>query len=299
MCEEQSIISVLQPTGKPTRRRDRRRQSYEAERSRGRSNRGQRHRDPGPEEGVSAFQVLERPPTDTKDILLLGRGRARVALKGLNVTFEEGSITALLGHNGAGKSTTIGMITGMVEPTRGSVRINGMDTVEEWREVKQMLGYCPQQSILYDSLTVIEHLQLYSTLKGGEAGEVRFTNEKIIWICFNWVTGMFTCFQVEQLLASMRMEEKADVQCGRLSEVFKICWWLQKNRQTYKALKSIYWWLQRDRQLYKEHMSSNPVLLLNQPQAPKITTEYHASVFNTKDSLVVRIQCELSFVVSL
>ena len=222
-----------------------------------------------------------------------------MALKGLNVTFEEGSITALLGHNGAGKSTTIGMITGMVEPTRGSVRINGMDTVEEWREVKQMLGYCPQQSILYDSLTVIEHLQLYSTLKGGEAGEVRFTNEKIIWICFNWVTGMFTCFQVEQLLASMRMEEKADVQCGRLSEVLKICWWLQKNRQTYKALKSIYWWLQWDRQLYKEHMSSNPVLLLNQPQAPKITTEYHASVFNTKDSLVVRIQCELSFVVSL
>ena len=104
----------------------------------------------------------------------LSRGRARVALKGLNVTFGEGSITALLGHNGAGKSTTIGMITGMLEPTRGSVTINGMDTVEDWREVKQMLGYCPQQSILYDSLTVIEHLQLYSTLKGGKAGEVHF-----------------------------------------------------------------------------------------------------------------------------
>ena len=102
----------------------------------------------------------------------LSRGRARVALKGLNVTFGEGSITALLGHNGAGKSTTIGMITGMLEPTRGSVTINGMDTVEDWREVKQMLGYCPQHSILYDSLTVIEHLQLYSTLKGGDAEEV-------------------------------------------------------------------------------------------------------------------------------
>ena len=110
---------------------------------------------------------------------MLARGRARVAVKGLNVTFGEGSITALLGHNGAGKSTTIGMITGMVEPTRGSVTINGMDTVESWREVKQMLGYCPQQSILYDSLTVIEHLRLYSTLKGGEVGEV----------CFNWDTN--------------------------------------------------------------------------------------------------------------
>ena len=59
-----------------------------------------------------------------------------LSLKGLNVTFEEGSITALLGHNGAGKSTTIGMITGMLEPSRGSVAINGMDTVEEWKEVE-------------------------------------------------------------------------------------------------------------------------------------------------------------------
>ena len=61
-----------------------------------------------------------------------------LSLKGLNATFEEGSITALLGHNGAGKSTTIGMITGMLEPSRGSVTINGMDTVEEWKEVEHI-----------------------------------------------------------------------------------------------------------------------------------------------------------------
>merc|ERR1719210_1966333 len=82
----------------------------------------------------------------------------------------------------------------MLEPSRGSITINGMDTMEEWKEVKQMLGYCPQQSILYDTLTVVEHLHLYSILKGSKDGEV------------------------EQLLAAMRMEDKAEVQCCTLSE---------------------------------------------------------------------------------
>ena len=78
-----------------------------------------------------------------------------------------------------------------------------------------MLGYCPQQSILYDTLTVVEHLQLYSILKGSKDGEVRLLS---LVETFS-TSAMSMSIKVEQLLAAMRMEDKAEVQCGKLSEV--------------------------------------------------------------------------------
>ena len=77
-----------------------------------------------------------------------------------------------------------------------------------------MLGYCPQQSILYDTLTVVEHLHLYSTLKGSKSGEVR-----LLSLVKTFSTSAMSIVKVEQLLAAMRMEDKAEVQCGKLSEV--------------------------------------------------------------------------------
>ena len=77
-----------------------------------------------------------------------------------------------------------------------------------------MLGYCPQQSILYDTLTVVEHLQLYSILKGSKDGEVR-----LLSLVEAFSTSAMSTIKVEQLLAAMRMEDKAEVQCGKLSEV--------------------------------------------------------------------------------
>ena len=77
-----------------------------------------------------------------------------------------------------------------------------------------MLGYCPQQSILYDTLTVVEHLHLYSILKGSKDGEVR-----LLSLVETFSTSAMSIVKVEQLLAAMRMEDKAEVQCGKLSEV--------------------------------------------------------------------------------
>ena len=77
-----------------------------------------------------------------------------------------------------------------------------------------MLGYCPQQSILYDTLTVVEHLHLFSILKGSKSGEVR-----LLSLVETFSTSAMSIVKVEQLLAAMRMEDKAEVQCGKLSEV--------------------------------------------------------------------------------
>jgi ABC-type multidrug transport system ATPase subunit len=80
------------------------------------------------------------------------------AVDGLSVKMYPGQIFALLGHNGAGKTTTLKMLTGMLEPTDGDMTLFGRDMVLERNEVALNLGICPQDNVLYDLLTVEEHM---------------------------------------------------------------------------------------------------------------------------------------------
>lgn len=84
------------------------------------------------------------------------------------VSFEirKGEIFGLLGHNGAGKSTTINMLTGLVIPSSGTMSIAGLDVQQSLADVRRLLGVCPQHDILFDNLTALEHLVLYAQLKG-------------------------------------------------------------------------------------------------------------------------------------
>ncbi|RWS30501.1 ATP-binding cassette sub-family A member 1-like protein [Leptotrombidium deliense] len=90
----------------------------------------------------------------------------KVAVKDVTLNIYSGQITVLLGHNGAGKTTTMGMLTGIIPPTSGTVTIDGFDIVTHTREARGKIGLCPQHNILYDELTVEEHLILYGVLKG-------------------------------------------------------------------------------------------------------------------------------------
>eukprot|EP00002_Diphylleia_rotans_P024252 TRINITY_DN477_c0_g2_i1.p1 TRINITY_DN477_c0_g2~~TRINITY_DN477_c0_g2_i1.p1 ORF type:complete len:1671 (+),score=364.81 TRINITY_DN477_c0_g2_i1:51-5063(+) len=90
----------------------------------------------------------------------------KVAVDNLSLTMYEGQITALLGHNGAGKSTTISMLTGLYPPTDGDAFLNGKSIVADMTTIRRDLGVCPQHDILFDILTVYEHLCLYAGLKG-------------------------------------------------------------------------------------------------------------------------------------
>ncbi|HRN84670.1 MAG TPA: ABC transporter ATP-binding protein [Hyphomicrobium sp.] len=67
------------------------------------------------------------------------------ALKSVNLDIRKGEIFALLGPNGAGKTTLIGVICGLVNPSSGEVRVDGRDIVEDWREVRAMIGLVPQE----------------------------------------------------------------------------------------------------------------------------------------------------------
>ncbi|PPD73624.1 hypothetical protein GOBAR_DD29449 [Gossypium barbadense] len=111
------------------------------------------------------------------------------AVNSLQLTLYENQILALLGHNGAGKSTTISMLVGLLPPTSGDALVLGKSIltdmllcglycklpfclwlfflVAQWlKEIRKGLGVCPQHDILFPELTVREHLEMFAILKG-------------------------------------------------------------------------------------------------------------------------------------
>ncbi|CAK4506217.1 unnamed protein product [Aphanomyces euteiches] len=96
----------------------------------------------------------------------------KVAVHCLDLTMYAGQITALLGHNGAGKTTTISMLTGLYPPTSGTAYVFGKTITQDMDELRGSMGVCPQHDVLYDELTVEQHLQLYAALKNVAPSEV-------------------------------------------------------------------------------------------------------------------------------
>ena len=95
------------------------------------------------------------------------------ALKGISFHLEEGQIVGLLGQNGAGKSTTMNIITGYLSAASGTVKIRGIDLLEQPKKAKKLLGYLPEQPPLYEKMTVREYLQFVGELKGLKKNEAK------------------------------------------------------------------------------------------------------------------------------
>jgi ABC-2 type transport system ATP-binding protein len=88
------------------------------------------------------------------------------AVKGVDISIEEGEVFGLLGANGAGKSTIIQMLCGLQKPTEGTVRIFGRDPIRDHRYTHARIGYMNQRISLYDDLTVDENIDFYSGAYG-------------------------------------------------------------------------------------------------------------------------------------
>ncbi|KAL3853224.1 hypothetical protein ACJMK2_016780 [Sinanodonta woodiana] len=108
-----------------------------------------------------------------------GRG-AKVAVADMTLNMFEGQIMSLLGHNGAGKTTTMSMLTGFLAPTSGTAIINGYDIRTDIAKVRQTLGLCPQHNILFDLLTVKEHLEFFAQMKGCEKKNLKAEVDEMI-----------------------------------------------------------------------------------------------------------------------
>ncbi len=97
---------------------------------------------------------------------LTRRFRHVTAVDGLDLAIRRGEVFGLLGPDGAGKTTTIRMLCAILNPSAGSARVAGFDTVKEPEEIKKRIGYMAQQFSLYGDLTVEENLTFFADIFG-------------------------------------------------------------------------------------------------------------------------------------
>ena len=97
-------------------------------------------------------------------------GPPKTAVSGIDMTVRRGSCYGLLGQNGAGKTTTIMMLCGFQEPTDGTASVGGYSILTEMPMIYKVMGVCPQHNLLWETLTAIEHIYFYATLKVSEVG---------------------------------------------------------------------------------------------------------------------------------
>ncbi|XP_031431127.1 retinal-specific phospholipid-transporting ATPase ABCA4 [Clupea harengus] len=136
-----------------------------------------------PQEPVSCFEAdpLGLPMgVRVEDLVKVYSGSPRAAVDCLNITFFEGQITSFLGHNGAGKTTTMSILTGMFPPTSGTAYINGRDIRTDMDAIRRSMGTCPQYNILFNHLTVEEHIFFYARMKGRSNAEAQQEVESML-----------------------------------------------------------------------------------------------------------------------
>ena len=124
-----------------------------------------------------------------------------VAVDDLDLTIGRGELFGLLGPNGSGKTTTIRMLCGLMEPTAGSATVLGYDIVREAEQVRRRIGYMSQRFGLYDDLTVRENIRFYATLYGLHGARRRA--------------------RVDELLGELDLAERARQLAGTLSGGWK------------------------------------------------------------------------------
>jgi len=109
-------------------------------------------------------------PADSSTVLELRdvtkRFATTAALNGVSLSVRRGSVTGLIGPDGAGKTTLMRLIAGLLVPDRGRISVLGIDAVQEPLKVQHVIGYMPQRFGLYEDLTVEENLNLYADLQG-------------------------------------------------------------------------------------------------------------------------------------
>jgi ABC-2 type transport system ATP-binding protein len=95
------------------------------------------------------------------------------ALAGVSLRVEYGRLTGLVGPDGAGKTTLMRMLAGLMAPTEGRIRVAGRDTVAEAAAIPDVTGYMPQRFGLYEDLTVADNLHLFAELRGMRQSDYR------------------------------------------------------------------------------------------------------------------------------
>ncbi|GBP54717.1 ATP-binding cassette sub-family A member 3 [Eumeta japonica] len=147
-------------------------------------------------------------PTGIQISKLTKAFKANVVVNELSLNVYEGQITVLLGHNGAGKTTTISILTGKgtvmgvlcngnIKPSYGTVVLGGYNLSTHLEAARAQLGLCPQHNVIFDDLTVEEHIEFFSRLKGYTGNELKA--------------------EINMLINKLELQEKRQYYAGGLS----------------------------------------------------------------------------------
>ncbi|TFH39105.1 MAG: ATP-binding cassette domain-containing protein, partial [Bacteroidia bacterium] len=94
-----------------------------------------------------------------------------VALNDISVSVSESELFGFIGPDGAGKTTLFRLFTTLLLPDSGTIRIMGLDSIKDYREIRKHIGYMPGRFSLYQDLTVEENLKFYATVFGTRISE--------------------------------------------------------------------------------------------------------------------------------
>lgn len=106
----------------------------------------------------------------------------QVAVNQVSFTVERGEIFGFLGPNGSGKTTTIKMLCGLIQPTSGTASVNGFDILKEPDQVRRSIGYMSQQFSLYKNLTVQQNIDFYAELYGLNEARAKRRRHEVLQI---------------------------------------------------------------------------------------------------------------------
>ena len=101
------------------------------------------------------------------------------ALDDVSFEFEDGEIFGIIGHNGAGKTTLLKIVSGLIAPTSGELYINDIDVVKNKTALKENLGYLPEESRLYDTMTAENYLAFFGEIYGLSLQEIRVRSNQL------------------------------------------------------------------------------------------------------------------------
>ena len=101
------------------------------------------------------------------------------ALDDVNFEFEDGEIFGIIGHNGAGKTTLLKIVSGLIAPTSGELFINDIDVIKDKNALKENLGYLPEESRLYDTMTAENYLAFFGEIYGLSPQEIRVRSNQL------------------------------------------------------------------------------------------------------------------------
>jgi len=102
------------------------------------------------------------------------------ALDGVSFTFDKPGIFGIIGHNGAGKTTLLKCMAGLIQPTSGDLVIGGIDVRRDPARLKETLGYLPEESRLYETMTVESYLRFFGEIYGIPADECRRRSDDLL-----------------------------------------------------------------------------------------------------------------------